>query len=67
MWVDLITLEKSLQNIEEYIHNHSVEDKHWDSFKEYTRKVKKIWQKDFNDFFKKYEFRDNQITRIENV
>jgi len=67
MWVDLVTLEKSLQNLELYIYNNSIESTNWDSFKEYTKKVKKIWQKDFNDFFEKYKLEDDQMIRIENV
>ena len=67
-WRDIITLNESLTNLENYVQNHQVNNSDWDSFIKYTQKVKLLWKKDFNSFFKNYRLTDaDEIIRIENV
>lgn len=66
-FIDIKTALEALAEIEHYVFNHQRKQEEWDAFLVYIRKTDEIWQRNFNDYMKKYKFIDNQIVRVENV
>lgn len=64
---DIKTAFLALQEIEHYVLNHQCKEEEWDAFLVYIRKTDMIWQRDFNDYMKKYKFVNNQIVRSTDV
>jgi len=66
-FTDIRTAFKALEEIEHYVFNHQCKKEEWDALLVYIRKTDSIWKRNFNDFIKKYEFKDNQLVRSINV
>jgi MoaA/NifB/PqqE/SkfB family radical SAM enzyme len=54
----------SLNRIEEYVMNHNTPLYDWERFKVFSPKIDKIWKKNFNNAFTKYQFVDEKFKRI---
>jgi hypothetical protein len=61
---DLHTAQLAIENIEQYVTNSTTTAEHYQALKVYIRKTDSIWKQNFNDYFVKYKFEDNQIKRI---
>ena len=62
---DIRTALESLDGVEKYIRNHKTEEKHWQAFFHYRRKIDVLWKQNFNDFFVKYKFLEDKLMRQE--
>ncbi len=62
---DIRSALQGIDNIEEYVTNykHTVE-KDWEGFLHYSKKMDKLWKKDFNKHFIKYKRKDGKMNRI---
>jgi len=60
---DIYMSYQSVKRIHQYVLNHKVYDKEWQSFKEYVKKTDMIWKQEFNDHFTNYKF-DKENNRI---
>lgn len=61
---DIYYATKAVENIETYITNTEANREMYESFLVYIRKSDSIWKHNFNDFFKNYQFVDNNIIRV---
>lgn len=58
--------KRALKNIENYVVNcNNIQNTEYESFLVYIRKTDKIWKQHFNNHFKKYQYINNKITRVE--
>lgn len=64
MFSDLYYAIQAIENLETYIENTDLEKELYDAFLVYIRKTDTIWNHNFNDYFKKYQFIENKIIRI---
>jgi len=63
---DIDTALTSLDTVEEYIRNHKTKESDWQAFYSYRKKIDILWKQNFNDFFVKYKFtEDNTLMRTD--
>lgn len=53
---------KGLETIQAYITSHKTTQRDWEGFLHYSKKIDKLWNQDFNTYFKKYKI-ENTLVR----
>lgn len=63
-FMDISSAVNALRDIEKFVLNHQRSQDEYNSFIEYIKKTDKIWQRDFNDYMKKYKIINGKLERI---
>ena len=62
---DVKSALQGIDNIQEYVTNYKyTTEKDWEGFLHYSKKIDKLWKKDFNSHFIKYKRKDNKMERL---
>jgi MoaA/NifB/PqqE/SkfB family radical SAM enzyme len=64
VFTDISSALVALKDIETYVINHQRSEDEYNSFIEYIKKTDKIWQRNFNDYMKKYKIINGKLERI---
>lgn len=65
---DIKSALQGIDTIQEYVTNYKyTTEKDWEGFLHYSKKIDKLWKKDFNSHFIKYKRKDNKMKRVKMV
>jgi MoaA/NifB/PqqE/SkfB family radical SAM enzyme len=63
-FTDISSAVTALKDIEKFVLNHQRSESEYNSFIAYIEKTDKIWQRNFNDYMKKYKIINGKLERI---
>jgi len=61
---DIETALQGIAEVEKYVQSHKTSLKDWEAFLSYSKKIDKLWKKDFNQHFENYKRIDDNIVRV---
>lgn len=64
LFTDINTALQGIDEVEKYILSHQTLPEHWEAFLSFSKKIDKLWKKDFNKHFENYQRINNKIVRI---